>query len=102
MLAHRRVYNEEHAIFRDAVRRFIADQITPNFARWEERGIVDREYWVEGGQRGLLCPQVPSALAWIGWPDRSIKPWPRKLPRQRGLNRWIWGQDSLSAFGRCI
>jgi hypothetical protein len=38
MLAHRRVYNEEHAIFRDAVRRFIADQITPNFARWEERG----------------------------------------------------------------
>jgi alkylation response protein AidB-like acyl-CoA dehydrogenase len=61
MLAHRRVYNEEHAIFRDAVRRFIADQITPNFARWEERGLVDRVHWVEGGQRGLLCPQVPSA-----------------------------------------
>jgi long-chain-acyl-CoA dehydrogenase len=45
MLAHRRVYNEEHAIVRDAVRRFSADQITANFARWEERGIVDREYW---------------------------------------------------------
>jgi long-chain-acyl-CoA dehydrogenase len=60
MLAHRRVYNEEHAIFRDAVRRFIADQIAPNFARWEQQGIVDGEYWVQGGQRGLLCPQVPT------------------------------------------
>src|ERR1700738_1968073 len=66
MLAHRRVYNEEHAIFRDAVRRFIADQIAPNFARWEERGIVDREYWIQGGERGLLCPQVPTEFGGPG------------------------------------
>jgi alkylation response protein AidB-like acyl-CoA dehydrogenase len=59
MLAHRRVYDDEHAIFRDAVRRFIAEEIAPNFARWEERGIVDREYWSRGAERGLLCPQVP-------------------------------------------
>jgi acyl-CoA dehydrogenase len=66
MLAHRRVYNEEHAIFRDVVRRFIADQIAPNFARWEERGIVDREYWIQGGERGLLCPQVPTEFGGPG------------------------------------
>lgn len=59
MLAHRSVYDEEHAIFRDAVRRFIATEIAPNFARWEERGIVDRDYWIKGGDAGLLCPQVP-------------------------------------------
>jgi hypothetical protein len=59
MLPHRRVYNEEQAIFRDVVRRFIAAHITPNFPRWEEQGIVDREYWAQGGKWGLLCPQVP-------------------------------------------
>jgi alkylation response protein AidB-like acyl-CoA dehydrogenase len=69
-LAHRAVYNDDHAIFRDAVRRFIAEQIAPNFARWEERGIVDREYWIEGGRRGLLCPQVPADF---GGPDCDFK-----------------------------
>jgi len=66
MLVHRPVYDEEHALFRDVVRRFVADQITPNFARWEEQGIVDRHYWTEGGHRGLLCPQVPTELGGPG------------------------------------
>jgi alkylation response protein AidB-like acyl-CoA dehydrogenase len=60
MLTHRSTYNEDHGIFRDAIRRFISDRITPNFARWEEQGIVDRDFWTQGGQMGLLCPQVPS------------------------------------------
>jgi alkylation response protein AidB-like acyl-CoA dehydrogenase len=62
----RLVYSEEHGIFRDSVRRFVADVITPNFARWEEDGIVDREFWVEGGKRGLLCPQVPEEFGGAG------------------------------------
>jgi alkylation response protein AidB-like acyl-CoA dehydrogenase len=66
MLAHRRIYNEEHAIFREVVRRFVADQITPNFARWEEQGIVEREYWVQGGLRSLRCPQVPTEFGGPG------------------------------------
>lgn len=70
MLAHRSVYNEEHAIFRDAVRRFVAAEIAPHFARWEDRGIVDRDYWIRGGAAGLLCPQVPEAY---GGPGGSFK-----------------------------
>jgi acyl-CoA dehydrogenase len=66
MLAQRRVYDEEHAIFRDAVRRFIADEIAPNFARWEQAGIVDRAYWSRGAERGLLCPQVPAEFGGPG------------------------------------
>jgi alkylation response protein AidB-like acyl-CoA dehydrogenase len=60
MLVHRGIYGQEHAIFRDAVRRFIAEHITPHFVRWEEQGIVDRQYWAHGGHVGLLCPQVPT------------------------------------------
>ncbi len=66
MLQHRAVYNEEHAMFRDAVRGFIAAEITPNFARWEEQGIVDRQYWTSGGAAGLLCPQVPECYGGPG------------------------------------
>lgn len=66
MLPHRPIYAPEHALFRDTVRRFAADEIAPHFQRWEEAGIVDRDYWAMGGATGLLCPQVPEAYGGIG------------------------------------
>jgi acyl-CoA dehydrogenase len=66
MLRHRSVYDEEHAIFRDTVRRFASQEIAPNFARWEEAGIVDRDYWTRGGETGLLCAQTPAQYGGAG------------------------------------
>lgn len=59
MLDHRSIYNEDDSMFRDAVRGFIKAEITPHFERWEETGIVDRSFWLAGGNAGLLCPQIP-------------------------------------------
>jgi acyl-CoA dehydrogenase len=70
MLVHRAIYNDDQAIFRDAVRRFVLEEIAPNFSRWEEKGIVDREYWVKGAAAGLLCPQIPEQY---GGPGGSFK-----------------------------
>ena len=58
MLENRPVYQEEHQLFRDAVRGFIRAEVAPHFARWEEAGIVDRILWTKAGAAGLLCPQV--------------------------------------------
>ncbi|MES2682020.1 MAG: acyl-CoA dehydrogenase family protein [Pseudomonadota bacterium] len=66
MLPHRSVYNEEHALFRDAVRGFIKAEIAPHFARWEQAHIVDRSYWSAGGQAGLLCANVPEEYGGAG------------------------------------
>jgi alkylation response protein AidB-like acyl-CoA dehydrogenase len=66
MLAHRNIYSEEHAIFRDTVRKFVLAEITPHFSRWEAQGIVDRDYWLKGGATGLLCPQVPEQYGGSG------------------------------------
>ncbi|EPZ16289.1 hypothetical protein M622_13755 [Thauera terpenica 58Eu] len=66
MIPHRAVYGQEHALFRDTVRRFAAAEIAPHFERWEAAGIVDRGYWDKGGAAGLLCPQVPEACGGIG------------------------------------
>ncbi|MBS0370545.1 MAG: acyl-CoA dehydrogenase family protein [Proteobacteria bacterium] len=66
MLPHRPIYAPEHALFRDTVRRFAAEEIAPHFQRWEEAGIVDRAYWDKGGATGLLCPAVPEAYGGIG------------------------------------
>lgn len=66
MLPHRRVYDEEHHQFRETVRRFAAAKIAPDFARWEEAGIIDRSLWGAGGAAGLLCPQVPEEFGGAG------------------------------------
>jgi alkylation response protein AidB-like acyl-CoA dehydrogenase len=55
----RSIYDETHELFREQVRRFIARHLTPNIARWEAQGVVEREVWVQCGEAGLLCPTLP-------------------------------------------
>lgn len=43
------------------MRRFVAEQVLPHYADWEEAGIVPREIWRAAGEVGLLCPAVPEA-----------------------------------------
>ena len=55
----RKFFSEDHEIFRGATRRFIENEIVPNHAEWEQRGIVSRELWNAAGENGLLCCTVP-------------------------------------------
>jgi acyl-CoA dehydrogenase len=55
----RNIYSEEHELFRNQVRRFIAEEITPNHAQWEKDGIVPRSLWRKAGAAGFLCTEVP-------------------------------------------
>ena len=66
MLQHRPIYEEEHKLFRESVRRFTASQIAPHFQRWENDGIIDRALWTQGGEAGLLCPALPEDLGGSG------------------------------------
>ena len=62
----RTAFSEDHGLFREQVRRFFERELTPNLARWEEEGIVDRELWTKCGAAGLLCPTVPEAYGGLG------------------------------------
>ena len=66
MLPYRAVYDEEHNQFRETVRRFAATKIAPEFARWEDAGIIDRSLWDASGDAGLLCAQVPEEFGGVG------------------------------------
>ena len=66
MLQNRAVFDEEHALLRESVRRFAAAKIEPHFQEWEKAGIIDRPLWRAAGEAGLLCPQVPEQYGGIG------------------------------------
>jgi len=55
----RTLFTDEHQMFRDAARRFIAEEIVPFHGEWEKLGMVPRELWRRAGAAGLLCPNVP-------------------------------------------
>jgi len=62
----RTVFDDELNLFRDQVRKFFAQALVPNLDRWEEEGVVDREFWRACGEAGLLCPQVPTEYGGLG------------------------------------
>jgi alkylation response protein AidB-like acyl-CoA dehydrogenase len=64
--ANRTVFDDELELFREQVRKFFAAKLTPNIERWEREGVVDREFWRECGEAGLLCPTMPEEYGGLG------------------------------------
>jgi len=62
----RSLFSAEHEAFRDTVRRFVAEELTPHHDAWESAQIVPREVWRRAGEVGLLCPNLPEAYGGLG------------------------------------
>ncbi len=62
----RRLFREEHEMFRSTVRKFIEKEIAPFHKQWEEDGIVPRELWLKAGEAGMLCCTIPEEYGGLG------------------------------------
>ena len=51
----RLIFNEEHEMFRDSVRRFMQSEVEPRVEQWREDGICDPAAFLKAGEQGLLC-----------------------------------------------
>lgn len=60
------VYDTDHDMFRDSVRKFLEVEAQPHHLRWEKQGQVDREIWTKAGEQGFLCPSVPEEYGGVG------------------------------------
>lgn len=55
----RAIYNSEHELFRENVRRFFRAELEPNIDQWEEQSVVPRSLWNKAAENGFLCCGVP-------------------------------------------
>ncbi len=62
----RTLFTPEHDAFRDTVRRFIEEHVTPFHAEWEKAGQVPRSLWKKAGELGLLCVNAPEEYGGLG------------------------------------
>lgn len=61
-----RPFRDDHEMFRDTVRKFIADEILPHHDQWERDHRVSREAWLKAGEMGLLLCAAPEAYGGLG------------------------------------
>ena len=54
----RTLYDSDHEMFRQSVRKFIETHAIPNHEAWEKEGMVSDEVWLGAGSQGFLCPTV--------------------------------------------
>jgi alkylation response protein AidB-like acyl-CoA dehydrogenase len=65
----RTLFDDEHDLFRDSVRRFIATEVAPHNERWERAGVVDRSLFIGAGAHGFLGMAAPEKYGGGGVED---------------------------------
>ncbi|KPF79187.1 acyl-CoA dehydrogenase [alpha proteobacterium AAP81b] len=65
-LAMRTAFTDDHNAFRDTVRKVFDKELIPNLDKFEDEGIVSRDFWRACGDAGLLCPTVPEQYGGLG------------------------------------
>jgi alkylation response protein AidB-like acyl-CoA dehydrogenase len=59
-------YTKEHNLFRERLKVFLAEAVTPFADRWEADKIVPRRVWQKMGQAGFLCTDIAPDYGGMG------------------------------------
>jgi acyl-CoA dehydrogenase len=62
----RTVFESEHELFRDSVRKFLEAEVVPYHDQWEKEGQVDRSLWNKAGAQGFMVPTAPEEWGGAG------------------------------------
>jgi acyl-CoA dehydrogenase len=65
----RLIFDEEHDMFRDSVRRFMQTEIEPQVESWRQAGICDKSAFLKAGKQGLLCMWADGKYGGLGMTD---------------------------------
>jgi acyl-CoA dehydrogenase len=88
--------NDDLAIYREAVARFIESEMLPHDARWREQHNVGHEIWRKAGELGFLCADIPSEYGGAGGDFRHEVVLYEELAR-RALSGFGQGVHSIAA-----
>jgi acyl-CoA dehydrogenase len=58
--------DDDLAIFRDSVVRFVETEMVPQDEQWRKQQHVGKEIWRKAGENGLLCTDIPAEFGGVG------------------------------------
>jgi acyl-CoA dehydrogenase len=88
--------DDELALFRDSVARFVEAEMVPNDAQWREQNNVGHEIWRKAGAMGFLCTDIPAEYGGAGGDFRHEAVVYEELSR-RGLTGFASAVHSICA-----
>ncbi|NBN90698.1 MAG: acyl-CoA dehydrogenase [Actinobacteria bacterium] len=88
--------DEELALFRDSVSRFVESEMVPQDPAWRQQHSVGREIWRKAGEMGLLCLDLPAEFGCGGGDFRHEVVFYEELAR-RGISGFGQGVHSMCA-----
>ena len=62
----RTIFDSDHELLRDNVRKFLEAEAVPYHDQWEEEGMVSRDLWRKAGELGILAPSVEDTYGGLG------------------------------------
>ena len=62
----RHIFESEHDVFRDTVRKFLMEEAYEQHVQWEKDGQIDRNFWYKAGEQGMICPGAPEEYGGVG------------------------------------
>ncbi|MDO6481728.1 acyl-CoA dehydrogenase family protein [Shimia thalassica] len=68
-MLHRPLFEPEHEMFRDSVRKWAEAEVVPHFEEWQQAGIVSREVWKSAGEQGFLAMYAEEEYGGLGMDD---------------------------------
>ncbi|HET7414687.1 MAG TPA: acyl-CoA dehydrogenase family protein [Arthrobacter sp.] len=69
----RKLYEEDHELFREVAREFNSREVAPHYAQWDQDHMMDRKVWTAAGEQGLLGLAVPEEYGGAGMPDYRFR-----------------------------
>ncbi len=88
--------DDDLALYRDAVARFVEAEMLPHDAEWRKQKNVGHDIWRAVGAQGFLLPDVPAAYGGAGGDFRHETIFHEELAR-RGISGFGLGVHSISA-----
>ena len=65
----RDLYTDDHELYRESVREFLAREVVPNKDKWDDARWIDREVFARAAAQGLYAIQIPEEYGGSGESD---------------------------------
>jgi len=62
----RTIFEEEHQLFRESFRDFVANEMAPRFEEWEDDGVMDRQVYADAAKYGFIGFNFPEKYGGAG------------------------------------
>jgi alkylation response protein AidB-like acyl-CoA dehydrogenase len=69
----RKLFEEDHEMFREMAAEFNVRAVAPHYAQWDEDHMMSRELWSAAGEQGLLGLAVPEEFGGMGMSDYRFR-----------------------------